>query len=149
MSTQSSPFYDLFEQSYETTLAFPVDEDGCGPYFDVEGNLDLSKGTELSMEPVQVVDLGEGCYRMGDNSLVMSGLTLYWGDEFVAKRNGDGLELVKRLPPKFKHYDSIGRAESFDVAHRYGGGWAYELMMLRVTIPIDQADAFESDIGLA
>jgi len=149
MSKQPSPFYDLFDGAYEAILTFPVDEEGCGPFFDAEGNLDLSKGAELSHEPVQVVDLGEGRYRMGDNSLVMSGLlTLLWGDEFIANKKGDELELVKRLPSKFKHYDSIGKAKSLDVAHRYGGGWAEELMLLRVTIPIEQADAFEREIGL-
>lgn len=148
MSKQPSPFYDLFDGAYEAILTFPVDEEGCGPFFDSEGNLDLSKGAELSHEPVQVVDLGGGRYRMGDNSLVMSGLTLFWGDEFIANKNGDELEIVKRLPSKFKHYDSIGKAKSLDVAHRYGGGWAEELMLLRVTIPIEQADAFEREIGL-
>jgi hypothetical protein len=148
MSKQPSPFYDLFDGAYEAILTFPVDEGGCGPYFDADGNLDLSKGAELSHEPVQVVDLGGGCYRVGDNSLVMCGLTLFWGDEFIANKNGDDLELVKRLPSKFKHYGSIGKAKSLDVAHRYGGGWAQELMMLRVTIPIEQADAFEREIGL-
>lgn len=149
MSKQPSPFYDLFDGAYEAILTFPVDEEGCGPFFDAEGNLDLSKGTELSHEPVQVVDLGEGRYRMGDNSLVMSGLlTLLWGDEFIANKKGDELELVKRLPSKFKHYDSIGKAKSLDVTHRYGGGWAEELMLLRVTIPIEQAEAFEREIGL-
>lgn len=148
MSKQPSPFYELFDGACEAILTFPVDEEGCGPFFDAEGNLDLSKGAELSHEPVQVVDLGEGRYRMGDNSLVMSGLTLFWGDEFIANKSGDGLEIVKRLPSKFKHYDSIGKAKSLDVAHRYGGGWAEELMLLRVTIPIEQADAFEREIGL-
>ncbi len=149
MSKQPSPFYDLFEGAYDVILTFPVDEEGCGPFFDAEGNLDLSKGAELSHESVQVVDLGGGRYRMGDNSLLMSGLlTLLWGDEFIANKKEDELELVKRQPSKFKHYDSIGKAKSLDVAHRYGGGWAEELMLLRVTIPIDQADAFEREIGL-
>ena len=148
MSMQPSPFYDLFERAYETILKFPVDEEGRGPHFDVEGNIDLSKGAELSYEPVQVVDLGGERYRMGDNSLVMSGVSLFWGDEFIANKKGDELELVKRLPSKFKHYDSIGKAKSLDVVHRYGGGWAQELMQLRVTIPIEQADAFEREIGL-
>lgn len=148
MSKQPSPFYDLFDGAYEAILTFPVDEKGCGPYFDVDGNLDLSKGAELSHEPVQVVDLGGGRYRVGDNSLVMCGLTLFWGDEFIANKKGDDLELLKRLPSKFKHYGSIGKAKSLDVVHRYGGGWAQELMMLRVTIPIEQADAFEREIGL-
>ena len=112
MSKQPSPFYDLFDGAYEAILTFPVDEEGCGPYFDADGNLDLSKGAELSHEPVQVVDLGGGCYRVGDNSLIMCGLTLFWGDEFIANKKGDDLELVKRLPSKFKHYGSIGKAES-------------------------------------
>jgi hypothetical protein len=148
MSKQPSPFYDLFEGAHDAILTFPVGEEGCGPFFDAEGNLDLSKGAELSHESVQVVDLGGGRYRMGDNSLLMSGLTLFWGDEFIAKKKGDELELVKRLPSKFKHYDSIGKAKSLGVAHRYGGGWAEELMLLRVTIPVEKADAFESEIGL-
>ena len=148
MSKQPSPFYDLFDRAHEAILIFPVDEEGFGPYFNVEGNLDLSKGAELSVESVQVVDLGGGRYRMGDNSLVMCGLALFWGDEFIASKKGDELELVKRLPSKFKHYDTIGKANSLDVAHRYGGGWAQELMLLRVTIPIEQAEAFEREIGL-
>ena len=74
MAKQPSPFYDLFEGAYDAILTFPVDEEGCGPFFDAEGNLDLSKGAELSHESVQVVDLGGGRYRMGDNSLLMSGL---------------------------------------------------------------------------
>ena len=74
MSKQPSPFYDLFEGAYDAILTFPVDEEGCGPFFDAEGNLDLSKGAEHSHESVQVVDLGGGRYRMGDNSLLMSGL---------------------------------------------------------------------------
>ena len=74
MSKQPSPFYDLFEGAYDAILTFPVDEEGCGPFFDAEGNLDPSKGAELSHESVQVVDLGGGRYRMGDNSLLMSGL---------------------------------------------------------------------------
>ena len=148
MSKQPSPFYDLFERAYETILTFPVDEEGCGPHFDVEGSLVLSKGAELSHESVQVVDLGGDRYRMGGNSLVLSELTLFWGDEFIANKKGDELELIKRLPSKFKHYDSIGKAKSLDVVHRYGGGWAQELMLLRVTIPIEQTDAFEREIGL-
>ncbi len=148
MSKQPSPFYDFFDRAFEIILTFPVDEEGIGPHFDVEGNIDLSKGAELSQEPVQVVELGGDRYRMGDNSLVMSGLTLFWGDEFIANKKGDELELVKRLPSKFKHYDTIGKAKSLDVVHRYGGGWAQELMLLRVTIPIEQADAFEREIGL-
>lgn len=149
MSKQPSPFYDLFEGAYETVLTYPVDEEGIGPHFDAEDNLDLSKGAELSREPVQVIDLGGGRYRMGDNSLLMSGLlTLFWGDEFIANKNGDELELVKRLPRKFKHYDSIGKAQSLDVAHRYGGGWVEELMLLRISIPFEQAEAFEREIGL-
>lgn len=148
MSKQPSPFYDLFDGAYEAILTFPVDEEGCGPYFDAEGNLDLSKGAELSHDPVQVVDLGGGRYRMGDNSLLLDGLGLFGGDEFIANKNGDELELVKRLPSKFKHYNTIGKAKSLDVAHQYGGGWVEELMMLRVTIPIEQADAFEREVGI-
>ena len=149
MSKQPSPFYDLFDGAYEAILTFPVDEEGCGPFFDAEGNLDLSKGAELSREPVQVVDLGGVRYRMGDNSLVTSGLTLFWGDEFIANKNGDELEIVKRLPSKFKHYDSIGKAKSLDVAHRYGGGWAEELGMPRGTSSIGRAAAFRAGLGLA
>ncbi len=149
MSKQPSPFYDLFDGAFEAILTFPVDEEGSGPHFDADGNLDLSKGVELSYESVQVVELGGGRYRMGDNSLFMSGLlTLLWGDEFIANKNGDELELVKRLPSQFKHYNTIGKAKSLNVVHSYGGGWAEELMLLRVTIPIEQSVAFEREIGL-
>lgn len=74
MSKQPSPFYDLFEGAYEAILTYPVDEEGIGPHFDAEGNLDLSKGTEVSHELVQVVDLGGGRYRTMLESVIKLGL---------------------------------------------------------------------------
>jgi hypothetical protein len=143
---QPSPFYDLLVGAYSAEISYPVSGDELGPHFDADGNVEDSDGQEIEVETIQVVDLGGGCYRFGDNGM-FSVPTLHWGDEFLANEKDGVLELVKLLPRKFKHYDTIGKASSLDVVHRFGGGWAEELMCLLVTIPLDQAEAFEREIG--
>jgi hypothetical protein len=143
---QPSPFYDLLVGAYSAEISYPVSGDEPGPHFDAEGNVEGSDGQESEVESIQVVNLGCGCYRVGDNSM-LSAPTLHWGDEFLANEKDGVLELVKLLPRKFKHYNTIGNISSLDVVHRFGGGWAQELMCLLVTIPLDQAEAFEREIG--
>jgi len=127
-------------------IRYPVIRDEPGPHFDADGNIEGADGQEFEEEELNVVDLGDGCYRVGNNCM-FSAPTLHWGDEFLANEKNGVLELVKLLPRKFKHYGTIGNASSLDVVHRYGGGWAQELMCLLVTIPLDQAEAFEREIG--
>jgi hypothetical protein len=143
---QPSPFYDLLVGASSVTIRYPVIGDEDCPQFDADGNIDGADGEEVEEEELNVIDLGGGCYRVGDNGM-FSAPTLHWGDEFLANKKDGVLELVKLLPRKYKHYDSIGDARSLDVVHRFGGGWAKELMCLLVTIPLDQAEAFEREIG--
>jgi hypothetical protein len=143
---QPSPFYDLLIGASSAVIRYPVIGDELGPQFDADGNLEGADGDEFEEEEIPVVDLGGGCYRVGDIGL-LSAPTLHWGDEFLANKRDGVLELVKLLPRKFKHYGTIGNASSLDVVHRYGGGWAEELMCLLVTIPLDQTEAFEREIG--
>jgi hypothetical protein len=143
---QPSPFYDLLVNAHSTMIRYPVIGDELGPQFDAEGNVLGADGQEFEEEELNVIDLGGGCYRVGDDSM-FSAPTLHWGDEFLAIKKDGVLEIVKLLPPKFKHYNTIGFATSFDVVHRFGGGWAQELMCLLVTIPLDQAEAFERETG--
>lgn len=148
MSKQPSPFYDLLEGAYETTLKYPSVPGEIGPRFDAEGNLDIAGGKETEEESVQVVHLGADRYRMGDSGLINHWLNLYWGDEFVARKYEYGLEFVELLPRKFKHYGDLGKRGSLELVHRYGGGWVAELGMLLVSIPIDQVEAFERESGM-
>lgn len=143
---QPSPFYDLLVDAHSAVIRYPVIGDELGPQFDPDGNLEGADGDEFEEEEIPVVDLGGGCYRVGDIGL-LSAPTLLWGDEFLANEKDGVLELVKLLPRKFKDYGTIGKATSLDVVHRFGGGWAQELMCLLVTIPLDQAEAFEREIG--
>ena len=142
-----SPFYDLLVGAYSAVIRYPAIGDEFGPHFDADGNLEGADGEEFEEEEIPVVDLGGGCYRVGDIGL-LSAPTLHWGDEFLANMKDGVLELVRLLPRKFKHYDTIGNASSLDVVHQFGGGWAQELMCLLITIPLDQAEAFERAIGL-
>jgi hypothetical protein len=143
---QPSPFYDLLVGAYSAMIRYPVIGDEFGPHFDADGNVEGAKEQEFEEEEIDVVDLGGGCYRVGDIGM-FSAPTLHWGDEFLANEKDGVLDLVKLLPRKFKHYNTIGNASSLDVVHRFGGGWTEELMCLLVTIPLDQAEAFEREIG--
>ena len=143
---QPSPFYDLLVDAHSVVIRYPLIGDELGPQFDADGNVERADGEEVEEEAIYVVDLGGGRYRVGDNGIFCPP-TLYWGDEFLANEKDGVLELVKLLPRKFKHYGTIGKATSLDVVHRFGGGWAQELMCLLVTIPLDQAEAFEREIG--
>lgn len=145
--TQPSPFYDLLVGAYSAMIRYPVIGNELGPQFDAEGNVLGADGKDFEEEELNVVDLGGGCYRVGDNGM-FSAPTLHWGDEFLAKENDGVLELVKLLPRKFKHYGTIGNASSLDVVHQFKGGWAQELMCLLITIPLDQVEAFERATGL-
>ena len=79
MSKQPSPFYDLFDGAYEAILTFPVDEEGCGPYFDADGNLDLSKGAELSHEPIPGKRNPEraSCMAAGSITAIFTSVTFF------------------------------------------------------------------------
>lgn len=148
---QPSPFYDLLVDAHLAVIRYPLigdkyDQDEYGPQFDADGNVEGADGEEVEEEEIYVVDLGGGRYRVGYNGIFCAP-TLHWGDEFLANEKDGVLELVKLLPRKFKHYDSIGYGTSFDVVHRFGGGWAQELMCLLVTVPLDQAEAFERETG--
>jgi hypothetical protein len=143
---QPSPFYDLLVNAHSTMIRYPVIGDELGPQFDAEGNVLGADGQEFEEEELNVIDLGGGCYRVGSDSM-FSAPTLRWGDEILATEKNGVLELVKLLPRKFKHYNSLSFGTGFDVVHRFGGGWAQELMCLLVTIPLDQAEAFEQEIG--
>lgn len=144
---QPSPFYDLLVGAYSAVIRYPVIGDELGPQFDAEGNVLGAGEREFEEEELNVIDLGGGCYRVGDDCM-FSAPTLHWGDEFLANEKDGVLELVRLLPRKFKHYDTIGNASSLDVVHQFGGGWAQELMCLLITIPLDQAEAFERAVGL-
>ena len=60
--TQDTPlpsfFYTQFDDATESTLCFPADEDGVGPYWLASGELDASQGGSRSCEKVEVVILG-------------------------------------------------------------------------------------------
>lgn len=142
---QPSPFYDLLVDAHSVVIRYPLIGGEPGPHFDADGNVEGADGDEVEEEELNVVDLGGGRYRVGNNCM-FSAPTLHWGDEFLANEKDDVLEIVKLLPPKFKHYCTVGKAGNLDVAHRFGGGWAEELMCLLVTIPLDQAEAFEREI---
>ncbi len=147
-----SPFYAQFDDAVVATLCFPADEDGVGPYWLESGELDASQSCSRSCEKVEVVDLGNGRYRLAfKNGGPFSGLRLNWGDVFVAEGAvGKQLELLRvTSPPDYKHFEFMV-SSSFNnesplakLAHRFGGGWeAIAGGMLTLTVPTSTASDF-------
>jgi len=152
-SAHPSPFYALFDDVTESTLCFPTDEDEVGPYWLESGDLDTSQGSSRSCEKVEVVNLGDGKYRLALKSDgPFSGLRLNWGDEFVAEESGKNrLQLLRVVtPPAYKHYQLLV-PRGFDnenplarLAHSFGGGWeCIAGGMLTLTVPSTTAADFE------
>jgi hypothetical protein len=151
-----SPFYMLFNGAKDFVLLFSSDEDGCGPFWHENGELDLSRSNDQFDDEVALVELGADQYRLVCRYLEpLSGLRLHWGDEFVAERMTNNELILKRIvvPQKFKHYQFIASA-SFNndnpiaqIVHRHGGGWgAVAGGILTLTVPAHTAANFEREM---
>jgi len=152
-SIHPSPFYELFDDATESILCFPSDDDGVGPYWLDSGELDTSQGSSRSCEKVEVVNLGDGRYRLAlKGEGPFSALRLNWGDEFVAEESGKNrLQLLRVVtPPAYKHYQLLV-PRGFDnenplarLVHSFGGGWeCIAGGMLTLTVPSTTAADFE------
>lgn len=152
-----SDFYKNLENAQVYSLSFPADQDGIGPYWDESGKLAIEKLACKVDEPVELVKLGNGRYRLAEKSVgPFSSLRLYWGDEFLGKSlGGNEIELLGILVPlKFKHY-SFMVSSGFDnenslarLVHQNSGGW--ELVaggMLTISIPIANVMNFENQLN--
>lgn len=151
-STLPSPFYAQFDDATESTLCFPVDEDGVGPYWLESGQLDANQGDSRSCEKVEVVNLGGDRYRLAFKVQgPFSGLRLNWGDEFMAEESGrKRLDLLRvTTPADYRHFQLVV-SRSFNnesplakLVHRFGGGWeTVSGGMLTLTVPSTSAADF-------
>ena len=154
--TQDTPlpslFYAQFDAATESTLCFPADEDGVGPYWLASGELDASQGSSRSCEKVEVVILGNGRYRLAyKGGGPFSGLRLNWGDEFVAEEKGkEKLELLRvTTPPDYKHFQLMvsrgfnNESPLAQLVHQFSGGWeTIAGGMLTLTVPTSMASDF-------
>lgn len=151
-----SPFYALFKGAKEFVLAFPADEDGCGPFWNEFGEMDTDRGGSQTEEKVDLVELGGGLYRLATKCFwPFSGLSLNWGDEFFAELGADN-ELVFlgiAMPRKFKHYQFMASGPFNNdnpiaqIVHQYGGGWETVAMgILTLTVPAQAVADFEQEM---
>jgi hypothetical protein len=153
-SPHPSPFYAQFDDATEFTLCFPTDEDEVGPYWLESGELDTSQGSSRSCERVEVVNLGDGRYRLAlKGEGPFSGLRLNWGDEFVAVEAGGKKLQLQRVgtPPAYKHFRLIvprgfnNENPLARLVHRFGGGWECVAGgMLTLSVPATMAADFEA-----
>ncbi len=144
-----SGFYVLVEDAADAVLEFPADGDSGGPFWNVDGQLDLVRCKEWEQEDVGVVPLGGNRYRLAERRVgPFSGLRLYWGDEFNADKGDDGtLRVISVCVPRpfahFRFLTSGGFSNEHQLArhlHSLGGGWeAVAGGMLTLTIPSSSA----------
>lgn len=146
-ATYPSPFYALFENGVQYELSFPCDEDGGGPHLQADGSIDADRCKEQSSEPVVAVSLGNGHYRLAERCAgPFSGLSIDWGDEFIATEIEESQLLFEQLvmPRRFVHWHIIGSSGSSnthpfaELLHRFGGGWeSIAGGMMTFTVPSD------------
>lgn len=151
-NTHPSPFYAQFDDATESTLCFPADEDGEGPYWLESGELNAGQASSRSCEKVEVVNLGGGRYRLAfKGEGPFSGLRLNWGDEFVAEEaSRERLDLLRvSTPLEYKHFQFMvsrgfnNESPLAKLVHRFGGGWETVAGgMLTLTIPSTTAADF-------
>lgn len=148
-----SSFYRLLDGAIEVELNFPADGYSVGPWWEERsGEIDHSICSDWEGEKVAVVPLGGDRYRLAQRLMgPVSGLTLYWGDEFVAQNYADGvLRMISVCVPRpFVHYHFLTRAgfnNQEPVAqrlHAIEGGWeSVAGGMLTLTVPSTSASAF-------
>ena len=149
-----SNFYNLMEGATEVVLQYPIDGDSGGPFWNDQGELDLTRVAEWEEEEVGVISLGGGRYRLTERLMgPFSGLRLYWGDEFAADKFADGtLRMTSVIVPRrFVHFRFITSGPHFSndhplAKHLHGMGGAWETVaggMLTMTLPVDHGNEFQ------
>lgn len=152
--TFPSSFYSLMEDATEVVLQYPTDGDSGGPFWNDQGELDLTRGAEWEDEEVGVVSLGSGRYRLTERLMgPFSTLRLYWGDEFTADKLADGtLRMASVIVPRrFVHFRFITSGPHFSndhplAKHLHAMGGAWETVaggMLTMTLPAEHGTEFQ------
>jgi len=144
-------FYRLLEGAKSVNLGFWLDKQNY------EGPVDPTiapfspESFEWCSVDVDVVDLGEGRYRLADKPDFCELTEINWGDEFYAELEGASLEFVGRVQPgRFRHEIWImGRpitpdSELSKTIHSLGGGWLCVMGGLcTVTLPEEAWEVFK------
>lgn len=150
-----SPFYALLEPARPYELRFPrpgdpSSDEADGLAWDAAGRVVVDEEPHWEVEDVDLVDLGNGRYRIAVPAL-FSSISLDWGDEFLGEVTGDAQVTIRAvvLPLCFRHYRWISsgpmdRGNSLaELVHRLGGGWATVAGgMWTLTVPESMVDAF-------
>lgn len=152
-----SPFYALLDGAVSHTLSFPVDDDGYGPHWDASGLLVCEATAEASQEVVEVVELGDGWYRLAEKcDGPFSGLRLQWGDEFKTALRDGQLHMERVLSPQpYLHFTFLGDSLPDDthpvaaLVHKLRGGWeSVAGGFLTLSIPVDARASFEAEMAV-
>ena len=155
MSDQPSSFYAQLEPSSEFELEYPFVDDIDFTKLQFNG-LGEQADWEVVEEPVALVDLGGGLFRLAEKmDGPFSALPMSWGDEFYALESGPGRLRFQRMAnsQKFSQLRLLlsgpfePEAKISELIHLHGGGWeVVALGMLTVTAPVDTAQALVQEL---
>lgn len=158
MMRTESPFYSQFDGAVPYTLVFPG-VDHVGPCWNQDGEIVRQPADEPVDEMIEAVHLGPEHYRLACRSDgPLSGLMLFWGDEFIASAGvGDVLTIRRVLMPRaYAHHRLLTRGEFNNdrpealLVHELGGGWETVARgMLTLTVPSARSEEFLRRMGEA
>ena len=153
-------FYKQFLGANRYLIAYPSNDYDL-PDWDEDGNLIEHEETEWATGTIEAVYLGGNRYRLAQKlDAPFSDWKLEWGEEFLAESGPESNNsLILRqvvMPGKYVHEvtscvvdPGIWRtSKESALIHELNGGWEYALAVLKVSIPVENYQAYRERLAL-